>query len=219
MFGMALRSYQKKMRRLTESAAVGERTLWQAVLDLVEREQPTRRRARTLRARRRTRGRRCLEGSRAERPRVRDGHRQPGAVRGDEPGARDKLSAESDLDSIANLAWLALFRREAETEAELVTLLGVEPERVAPRGRRAGRRRASEPQRRPARVEQPGAAGGGGAGLGARDPRSLRAVTVAIATKIQAGFGAAAASDKSGGSTFTFTVTPGHPHELEVYEP
>jgi hypothetical protein len=44
MFGMALRSYQKKMRRLTESASVSERTLWQAVLDLVEREQPTRRR-------------------------------------------------------------------------------------------------------------------------------------------------------------------------------
>ena len=32
MFGLALRSYQKKVQRLTESATVRERTLWEAVL-------------------------------------------------------------------------------------------------------------------------------------------------------------------------------------------
>src|ERR1051325_6152286 len=42
MFGLALRSYQKKMQRLTESATVRDRTLWEAILDLVEKEQPTR---------------------------------------------------------------------------------------------------------------------------------------------------------------------------------
>lgn len=42
IFGMALRSYQKKMNRLTESASVRKRTLWEAVLELVEQEQPTR---------------------------------------------------------------------------------------------------------------------------------------------------------------------------------
>jgi hypothetical protein len=30
--------------------------------------------------------------------------------------------------------------------------------------------------------------------------------------------GGAKASDRVGGSTFTFTVTPGHPFEAEVYE-
>lgn len=35
MFGIALRTYQKKMHRLTESATQRERTLWEAVLDFV----------------------------------------------------------------------------------------------------------------------------------------------------------------------------------------
>jgi hypothetical protein len=33
MFGMAIRSYQKKVQRLTESVSVRDRTLWQAVLE------------------------------------------------------------------------------------------------------------------------------------------------------------------------------------------
>src|SRR6185295_9510551 len=35
MFGMALRTYQKKVQRLTESATEREKTLWEVVLDLV----------------------------------------------------------------------------------------------------------------------------------------------------------------------------------------
>jgi hypothetical protein len=45
-----------------------------------------------------------------------------------------------------------------------------------------------------------------------------RAVTVAIATKVRAGLGASSAADRIGGSTFTFTVTPTHPYEAEVYD-
>ena len=42
MFGLAMRSYQKKMRRLTESGTMPERSLWEAVLDFVGHESPTR---------------------------------------------------------------------------------------------------------------------------------------------------------------------------------
>src|SRR5262245_58246045 len=42
MFGMALRAYQKKTRRLTESASARDRTLWQAVLELIEQGETTR---------------------------------------------------------------------------------------------------------------------------------------------------------------------------------
>lgn len=35
MFGLALRSYQKKIQRLTASATDGNRTLWQAVLEFL----------------------------------------------------------------------------------------------------------------------------------------------------------------------------------------
>src|SRR6185436_9126563 len=35
MFGLALRTYQKKMQRYAESATEHEKTLWEAVLDFV----------------------------------------------------------------------------------------------------------------------------------------------------------------------------------------
>ena len=43
LFGLALRSYQKKVQRLTESASFPDRTLWQAVFDYVDREGRARR--------------------------------------------------------------------------------------------------------------------------------------------------------------------------------
>jgi hypothetical protein len=219
MFGLALRSYQKKMRRLAESASVSERTLWQAVLDLVEREQPTRRR--------------ILE--RFER----DGEREVAAVLKDlvrsglvcvtgtgnqalyavtSQALRDRLTQEADLDSVANLAWLSIFRREVETRAELAGALGVEPalaERALGELLRLGRVSEHDGKLESRNVVLPV---GAEQGWEAAILDHFRAVTVAIANKIQAGFGAAAASDRIGGSTFTFTVTPGHPHELEVYE-
>jgi len=44
MFGMALRGYQKRVQRLTESVTVRDRSLWEVVLEYVrEREHVTRR--------------------------------------------------------------------------------------------------------------------------------------------------------------------------------
>src|SRR5689334_22590474 len=129
MFGLALRSYQKKMRRLTESATVLNNTLWTAVLALVEEEQPSRKRV--------------LE--RFER----DGEREVAAVlkdlvrsglvattgTGDQAvysvtseAVRDKLRRAGDLESLVGLGWLAIFRREVTTKAELFAYLGVDAE-------------------------------------------------------------------------------------------
>src|SRR5262245_39330723 len=44
MFGMALRAYQKKMQRLTESATARDRTLWEAVLSFIGEGEVTRER-------------------------------------------------------------------------------------------------------------------------------------------------------------------------------
>lgn len=43
MFGIALRSYQRKVRRIAESATVRDRTLWEAVLDHIQSHQVVRR--------------------------------------------------------------------------------------------------------------------------------------------------------------------------------
>src|SRR5215510_279292 len=38
MFGLALRSYQRKVQRLVESSTEQERTLWEALLEMIQRE-------------------------------------------------------------------------------------------------------------------------------------------------------------------------------------
>jgi hypothetical protein len=219
MFGMALRSYQKKMQRLTESASVLDQTLWTAVLAFIEQEQPTRKRV--------------LE--RFER----DGEREVAAVLKDlvrsglvsmtgtgeqalytvtSQSVRDKLRRVGDLDSLVSLGWLAIFRREVSTATEFLSYLGAEPAlgqaaltELLNSGRVTERNGLLESANL---VLQLGAEQGWEAAL----LDHFRAVTVAIATKVRSGLGASSAADRIGGSTFTFTVTPNHPCEAEVYE-
>lgn len=46
------------------------------------------------------------------------------------PEVQKTVQRQHDSDSLANLAWLAVFRGEATNEAELAALLGVERERM-----------------------------------------------------------------------------------------
>ncbi len=219
MFGMALRSYQKKMRRLTESGSVSDKTLWQAVFDLVEQEQPTRSR---LLERFQFDGERevasvlkdlvksglvCVSGT---------GDDAVYAITSD--AQRDKVQRRQDVDSVASLAWLLIFRHEVAARGELPTRLGVDPT-IASAALdelvRSGRVREVDGKLLSTNVVLP---------LGAEQGWEtaildhFRTVAVAIATKIRTGFGGAKADDRIGGSTFTFTVGPGHPHEQEVYQ-
>jgi hypothetical protein len=219
MFGMALRSYQKKMHRLTESASVLDQTLWTAVLAFIEQEQPGRKRV--------------LE--RFER----DGEREVAAVLKDlvrsglvsmtgtseqalytvtSQSVRDKLRLVGDLDSLASLGWFAIFRREVTTAAELLSYLGAEPslgQAALDELLRTGRVTERDGLLESTNLVLPlGAEQGWETAL----LDHFRAVTVAIATKVRSGLGASSAADRIGGSTFTFTVTPAHPYEAEVYE-
>jgi len=218
MFGMALRSYQKKMRRLTESESARAQTLWEAVLEFIEKEQPTRNRilerfefdgerevAAVVKDLIRS-GLVCITGS---------GEQAVHGVTSD--AMRDKVEHQQDLDAVANLAWLKIFRHEADTRQELATALGVDA---------ALARAAADELVRSGRVtEQDGRLISGNVALplGAEQGWEaaivdhFRAVAVAIATKGRGGLSGANASDRLGGSTFTFTVTPGHPYEEDVY--
>jgi hypothetical protein len=219
MFGMALRSYQKKMRRLAESESVREQTLWEAVLSFVEKEQPTR--ARILK-------RFEHDGEREVAAVLRDlvksglvcttGNGESSVFGVTSEAMRDKLAREQDVEALVNLAWLKIFRNEARTRAELAASLSVD-ESIA--------RAAVDELVRSGRVtEEAGRLTSGNVALplGAEQGWEaavvdhFRAVAVAIATKVRDGLAGAKASDRVGGSTFTFTVTPGHPFEAEVYE-
>src|SRR5262252_2382689 len=127
MFGLALRSYQKKMRRLTGGTTDKNRTLWQAVLEFLR--DGSKPRARIL-----------------ERF-VYDGEREVGAVLNDllssglvyctgkGDGAIYGLTSEADLHavaadkdlrSIANVVWLHVFLGNCRTEAALSERLGLD---------------------------------------------------------------------------------------------
>jgi hypothetical protein len=118
MFGLALRSYQKKMHRLAASETDATQTLWQSVLATLQRGPQTRAR--------------LLERYRH------DGEREVGAVLADlvssglvyisgngantswsgaEANIRN-VTAAADLEAFANVAWLRVFRKEV-TEAPL----------------------------------------------------------------------------------------------------
>ena len=218
MFGLALRSYQKKMQRLTESATVRDRTLWQAILDFVEKEQPSR--ARLL--------------ARFEA----DGEREVVAVLNDlvqsgllyatgggenpvygatSPAVRERVQQEHDLESIANLIWVKVFHGEIRTRTEAAANLRMDEslvQRSLDELFASGRLREVNGLLESTNFVVPlGSEQGWEAAL----LDHFRAVAVAIATKVRSGSGGAQASDRVGGSTFTFTVAPGHPFENEVH--
>jgi hypothetical protein len=217
MFGMALRSYQKKMQRLAESASVRQRTLWEAVLDLLEQEQPTRARV--------------IERFRH------DGEREVAAVladllrsglifvTGSGDGAlygvttqamRDRIEEQHDFDAVVNLAWMKVFRLEAVTRAELIAALPVDRSVVEGAIQEllsSGRLTENDGELRSSNVVLPL---GAEQGWEAAVLDHFRAVATAIASKVRGGASGAQASDRVGGSTFTFTVGPGHPFDDEV---
>jgi len=217
MFGLALRSYQKKVQRLTESATEKNRTLWQAALEFLRDGSKTRARI-------------------AERFHF-DDDRDVGAVlndlvssglvyctgRGD--GAVYGLTSEADLHAvakdqdirgIANLVWLQLFLDEVKTEAEIATTFGLSSEvaaTVVATLLKDGRIHYT----RDGRLESKNVLIPLGASEGweAAVIDHFRAAATAIAAKASKSV-RAAATDEVGGTTLTFSVYPGHPREGTV---
>jgi hypothetical protein len=131
MFGMALRSYQKKTRRLQQGATDTNRTLWEAIYSFIRQGPQTR-----------TRVLARFES---------DGEREVAAVLTDlvssglvfASGAGSRLSygvtteqvrqfiqRSNDAEALANVIWMCLFHDGPATTAELLALLRAEPELV-----------------------------------------------------------------------------------------
>jgi hypothetical protein len=219
MFGLALRSYQKKMQRLSQSGTVRDRTLWQAVLDVVENEQPTRRR--------------LLERFRN------DGEREVGAVltdllrsglvftTGSGDGAaygvttdlmRERVQAQFDVESVANVIWVKVFRRVATRREDLSSAVPVDSnllQLALDDLLASGRLEEVDGELRSTNFVVPL---GSDQGWEAAILDHFRAVALAIGTKVRSGAGSSNKSDRVGGSTFTFNLTSGHPFEAEVFD-
>lgn len=222
MFGMALRAYVRKVRRLSEDQSERGRTLWQAVLEFVRREELVTR-ERILKR---------FEG---------DGELQVSSVLHDLTESRMvfcsgsgktaiyRASTDAELGRLAEIegqqgldefAWALVFRYGPIFEDKLAELLLRKPteirelvERLIQSGRVArltnGKLSARD------FLIQPGA----GAGWEAAVFDHFQAVVQTVCQRLQINCGGSADdTDTIGGSTYTYDVWPGHPMEGEVLQ-
>jgi hypothetical protein len=217
MFGLALRTYQTKVQRLSESASESNHTLWQAIYQSV------------------------LDAGSISRQRLeerfkRDPSADVAAVLHDlvqsqlvrterhgselvyEPSTETRRQRGDDLASLAVLVWAAIYRKSAGTVNELAEALGATAADVQDAVNvllADGRIRWDAPGtalRADVFVIPVGAAKGWEAAVF----HHFSTVAGAIAAKVLRGPGSRA-DDRVGGATLAFDVCEGHPHAEEVY--
>lgn len=217
MFGLALRTYQSKVQRLAGSVTERDRTLWEAVLALIEERGS---------ASRREIGERF----------ARDDPRSVGAVLSDLTASgfvyrtgvgdaaryrvtpadeRRRVIAEQDDDSATMLVWVGIYRGGTSVAA-LEQQLGLSRETIEravlaldAQGRL---NRGEDGELRTTGVTVPV---GATCGWEAAVFDHYQAVVTAVGRKLATG-PARAASDEEGGGTVTFEIATGHPLRGEV---
>jgi hypothetical protein len=223
MFGLALRSYQQKVERLSESATDRGRTLWEAIYDYVQSKQVA------------SRGEVLVRFTRDDQASVRgilSDLVDTGLVyktgRGD--GAVYRIASADDLGharatgvaaAAEGLVWVTVYRDGPLNESEIAERLALPRDVV-----RAALETLSlaghvlcevdsEPpsyasQRCLIPLEQ-------SAGWEAALLDHYQAVVRSMCIKLNQGASSARLRDRLGGSTYTFDVWPGHKYEEQVY--
>lgn len=222
MFGLALRTYHDKVRRLSESTTVRGQSLWEAVFKYIEERGPVLQ-ADVLDQFRSddeatTRGVLAdLVGSGMV---FRTGRGAQTTFRVARPEEVQVGARHGQGDANAHLVWVAVSRlgsASPETIAEMVPLerpaIDVALARLVDDGRVARVERAKTVEYRTDLCFIPF---GTPAGWEAAVFDHYQAVVTAICTKLRMGATAAKATDHVGGSTFGFKVWNGHPHRDEV---
>lgn len=223
MFGLALRTYQKKMQRLTASVTEPERTLWQAVLEVLIQEGSVSR-ARMLQLF------------------ARDGEKETIGVLTDlvnsglaytsgrgasmlygttSSADQQRMSEAQGADAIANMMWVAIYREPTVSLAELCRRFPLSEAAVsAALGQlesdgRVQRRGHDLDARFEAKLFSVPV--GSEVGWESAVYDHFQAVTSAIAGKLQHSGARSLKSDIIGGATLSFDLYPGHPQEKRVY--
>jgi hypothetical protein len=219
MFGLAIRTYQKKVQRLAESETDAGTTLWHAVLSFLQKGSVTRKQLLERFARDPEREVLAVLSDLVASGFVYSTGRGPAARYGTTNDAdRAALQASDALDSLAQVMWLevqnnepiardallARFARfDAGAEAALQQLLS--DGRVCADGSMLSARNFMIPL-------------GAEHGWEAAVLDHFQTMVRAIGAKLDRGRPKTAATDLIGGSTLHFSVYPGHPHEAQVLE-
>ncbi|MFM2415995.1 MAG: hypothetical protein RL385_718 [Pseudomonadota bacterium] len=216
MFGLALRGYQKKMQRLSESETAREHTLWEAALAFITAEAPCTRKRVLERFRR---------DDEAQAIAVLNDLVQSGLVaaegRGDDasyrpttPGDRARLAQHVQAEARRSLVWLHLYRAPA-TVAELARELGASEaeaaEAVAQLAADGVVTCDEEGTWRAPRLLIPV---GSELGWEAAVFDHFRAMAAAIGAKVSRP--RSLPKDRVGGATLSFDLHPQHPHRERV---
>ncbi|HEX2734822.1 MAG TPA: hypothetical protein VHM70_24620 [Polyangiaceae bacterium] len=217
MFGMALRSYQLKLRRVAEAGVEGRTSLWQVLYTDLRQGSQTRE---ALQRRHKT-----YPGAQVAavlKDMVKNGVAYRSG-RGLETlygltslADRERLDAAESERVVRDLCWYLVASGAAATRSELSAQLRVpEPEIATAIEALTGLGQLSEQVGQlSARPFERGV--GGEQGWEASVLDHFRAVTTAIAAKVSRP--RAQATDQVGGSTRSFIVHPEHPLAVEVYE-
>jgi len=222
MFGMALRTYHARVRRLSESATDRGRTLWEAVFDYLQ-DKPVVRRADVLhRFRHDDEGTvRGVLNDLVESGMVfRSGRGERTVYRAAGP---DEMAEESvdPVDGAAAMALVAINRYQPVTQAQIRDVVRLEEEMLELALARL------ESDGRAKRTPKPTGAVWGcdecvipfntEVGWEAAVFDHFQALVTALCSKLRVGDTRARRDDAVGGSTYGLDVWPGHPLEDEVY--
>ncbi|HKY34709.1 MAG TPA: MarR family transcriptional regulator [Polyangiaceae bacterium] len=219
MFGMALRAYIRKVRRLGEAQSERGRTLWQAVLDFV--------RAEKLVHRERVLSRFDADGELQVTAVLHDltesgllfcsGSGKAAVYRAASAEDLDRLMQLSDDAGLDELGWVLIYREGPLTETRLQELLGRSPatttelvQRLLDDGqvqRQAGGQLVARDFFVPL---------GATAGWEAAVFDHLQAVVQTVCQRLRQTSSDAEVGSLVGGSTYSFDVWPGHPLEKVV---
>jgi hypothetical protein len=222
MFGLAIRTYQKKVQRLTESASEPNRTLWQAVLDhLTAVESQTRRE--------------LLEHFRRDDPIVvgsvlndlvstglvyRTGTGDTQCFRIVEEHELARGRREARHEALAPLIWLYTYRTNGSTLALLRAQFQVDEDEllaaVAQLEAHGQLQRSGEGEAATFRASPFVVPVGAEHGWEAAVFDHFQTVVKAIGTKVRRGAARSAADHVNGGATLTFDVHAGHPQREAV---
>jgi hypothetical protein len=223
MFGMALRTYHRRVRSVAESETDAGRTVWDAVLDYIREKQPVT--VSQVKDRFRHDEASVVTGALSDLVGSGFVYR---SGRGD--GAVFRIAEAQDFEHAdeagrreANeyVVWLAVYRHGPLSRSALLESTRLSEENLdaalatlAADGRVEVSRGADGTNSyRSARFDVPV---GASQGWEAAVLDHFQAMVSAISVKLRAGRARAGSRDETGGATYTLEVWPGHPHEAEA---
>lgn len=222
MFGMALRTYHARVRRLSESATDRGRTLWEAVLAFVQAQELVQRTRVMHRFRyddeATVRG--VLNDLVESGMIFRSGRGDSTVYRAAQPG--DMADPQADpVEADAAMVLVAINRFQPATRAEISAAARIDDaalDAALARLESDGRaQRSLTDQGAVWRCDECVIPYGTPVGWEAAVFDHFQALVTAVCTKLRVGDTRARRDDAIGGSTYGFDVWPGHPLEEEVY--